>query len=77
MPNKRIMKKQFLRWILSSKTRAQRKLIKKNHIDWNREILTITGSVKSGIKNYYRHMVYCKAYINIIGEEFKKGMYIS
>ena len=66
MPNKRIMKKQYLRWILSTKTRHQRKLIKKNHIDWNREFLTIRGRVKPGIKNYYRNMVCCKRRAGIL-----------
>ena len=73
MPNKRIMKKQYLRWILSSKTRAQRKLIKKNHIDWNRELLTITGHVKPGIKNYYKWMVDSKKYTAILLNSFKRS----
>jgi hypothetical protein len=67
------MKKQYLRWVLSSKTRAQRKVIKKNHIDWNRELLTITGRVKPGIKNYYKWMVDSKKYTAILLNSFKRS----
>lgn len=74
MPNKRIMKKQYLMWVLSSKTRVQRKLIKKNHIDWNRELLTVFGGrIKPGIKNYYRHMVCSKKYTAILLNSFKRS----
>jgi hypothetical protein len=73
MPNKRIMKKQYLRWLLSTKTRHQRKLIKKNHIDWNRELLTTRGCIKPGIKNYYRHMICSKRDTAILLNAFKRS----
>ena len=70
MPNKRIMKKQYLRWV---QTRDQKKPNKKNHIDWNRELLTVGGRVKPGIKNYYRHMVCSKKYTAILLNSFKRS----
>ena len=68
--NKRIMKKQYIRYIKFRTSKRMVRLMKKYGYNWERPLITYSGQITS-IKGRYRHMVLAKTRANAFVKALK------